>query len=94
MYMVKNHSLKSRERKARKKGLEAGYKVSKGFQHYHNGGIVTNWNGERFTGYDVRDLSTNCSVWDCYDANCDHLWTIEDVEEFLKGVYKKSGLKY
>ncbi len=42
--MLKNHSLESRERKARKKGLDAGYRVSKGFQHYHNGGIVSNWN--------------------------------------------------
>lgn len=92
--MVKKYSLEARERKARKKGLEAGYKVSKGFQHYHNGGIVSNWNGERFTGYDVLDLVTNLSVWGCYDANCDHLWTIDDVEKFLKSVYKKNGLKY
>lgn len=92
--MINNYSLETRERKARRKGLEAGYKVSKGFQHYHNGGIVTNWNGERFTGYDVKDLATGFSVWDCYDSNCDHLWTIDDVEKFLKGVYEKNGLKY
>lgn len=93
--MVNNYSLEARERKARRKGREAGYRVSKGFRHYHNNGsIVTNWNGERLTGYDVLDFATNCSVWGCYDANCDHLWTIDDVEEFLKDVYEKSGLKY
>lgn len=92
--MLENHSLESRERKARKKGLEAGYRVSKSFQHYHSGGIVSNWNGERFTGYNVEDLATGFLVWDCYDSNCDHLWTIDDVEEFLKTVYEENGLKY
>lgn len=92
--MVNNFSLEAREHKARRKGREAGYRVSKGFQHYHNGGIVTNWNGERFTGFDVTDMSTGYSVWGCYDANCDHLWMIDDVEEFLKNVYEKNGLKY
>lgn len=92
--MVNNYSLETRERKARKKGYDAGYRVSKGFQHYHNGGIVTNWNGERFTGYTVEDLSTGCLIWGCYDCNCDHLWTIDDVESFLKTVYEENDLKY
>jgi len=91
---MRDYSLEARERKARKKGFEAGYRVSKGFQHYHNGGIVSNWNGERFTGYDVRALTTDSSVWGCYDDNCDHLWTIDDVEEFLTTVYKENGMKY
>ena len=92
--MPNNYSLQAREQKARRKGREAGYRVSKGFQHYHNGGIVSNWYGERFTGYDVVNLVTNSSIWGCYDANCDHLWTIDDVENFLKKVYEEHGLKY
>ena len=55
---------------------------------------MTNWNGERLTGFDVTDMATGYSVWGCYDANRDHLWTIDDVEEFLKIVYEKVGMKY
>lgn len=79
----------------RKKAINAGYRVDKGFQHYHyNGSVRTNWNGERFTGFNVWDLSTNTLVWDCYDSNYDHLWTLEDVEDFIKSEYIKSDLEY
>ena len=79
----------------RKKALKAGYRVEKGFQHYHyNNSIHTNWNGERFTGFNVWDLSTNSLVWDCYDSNYDHLWTLDDVDIFIKSVYEKAGLEY
>ena len=38
----------------RKKALNAGYRIEKGFQHYHyNNAVFTNWNGERFTGFNV-----------------------------------------
>lgn len=81
----------------RKKVFNAGYRVEKGFQHYHyNNAVFTNWNGERFTGFNVWNLSTNTLEWDsgCYDNNYDHLCTLEDVEDFLKSVYKKAGLEY
>lgn len=92
--MSNSYSLEAREKKARRKGLEAGYKVSKGFQRYHGGGICKNCNGKPYTGYNVEDLSTGILVWDCYNSNYDHLWTIDDVENFLKTVYKEHGLKY
>lgn len=78
----------------RKRAANAGYKISKGFQHYHNGAIVANWNGERFTGYNVIDLATGYPVQGCYDNNCDHLWNLEDVEQFLKDVYLKHDIKW
>lgn len=79
----------------RKKALNAGYRIEKGFQHYlRNNAIFTNWNGERFTGYNVLDLATNTYVWGCYDCNYDHLWELEDVEDFIKSEYKKYGLEY
>lgn len=77
----------------RKRATDTGYKISKGFQHYPNGAIITSWNGERFTGYDVTDLATGFSVWRCYDNNCNHLWRLEDVEQFLKDVYLKHDMK-
>lgn len=82
-------------RTIRNKAYEAGYKVSKGFQHYlYNGAVVRDCNGVAYTGYIVEDLSTGFLVWDCYDSNCDHLWTLEDVEEFIKGEYEKAGITY
>ena len=81
----------------RKKALNAGYRVEKGFQHYHyNNAIFTNWNGERFTGFNVWNVSENRLEWDsgCYDAHYDHLCTLEEVENFIKSVYEKAGLEY
>ena len=69
--------------------------MSKGFQHYlYNGAVVRDCNGAAYTGYIVEDLSTGFFVWGCYDANYDHLWTLEDVEEFIKGEYEKAKIVY
>ena len=79
----------------RKKAREAGYKVSHGFQHYHyNGAVCRDCNGNGYTGFNVLDLSTGLLVWDCYDEHYDHLWTLDDVDEFLKSVYEEAGLEY
>ncbi len=40
------------------------------------------------------DLSQNILVWDCYDSNYGHFWTLEDVEKFIKGEYEKIGIEY
>lgn len=42
-------------------------------------------------GYKV---SKGFLVWDCYDSNYDHLWTLEDVEEFIKSEYDKAKIAY
>lgn len=79
----------------RSKAYEVGYKISKGFQHYLcSGAVVRNCNGAAYTGYNVEDLSTGFYVWGCYDANYDHLWTLEDVEKFIKGEYEKAEIEY
>lgn len=80
-----------------KKAFNAGYRVEKGFQHYHyNNAVFTNYDDERLIGFNVWDMSTNTLEWasGCYDNNYDHLFTLEDVEGFLKSVYKKAGLEY
>lgn len=78
----------------RNKAYEAGYRVSKGFQHYlYNGTVVRDCNGTAYTGY-IEDLSTGFLVWGCYDANYTHLWTLEDVEDFIKGEYEKAKIAY
>lgn len=65
------------------------------FQHYlYNGTVARDCNGVAYTGYIVEDLSTAFLVWGCYDAKYDHLWTLEDVEEFIKGEYEKAKIAY
>ena len=79
----------------RRKALNAGYRVEKGFQHYLcNDSVCTDWNGERLTGFNVWDSTINAYVWGCYNDNYDHLWTLQDVENFLKSEYDKVGLEY
>jgi hypothetical protein len=82
------------ERTIRRKALEAGFKVEKGFQHYNNGAVVRDCNGEAYTGYMVFDYSKNTYVWDSYNQYYDHVWTLEDVENFIKAEYEKAELEY
>lgn len=74
------------ERTIKRRAEQLGYKVSKGYQRYLMPGnaIVRDCNGEPFTGYNVIDLKLNCLAWSCYNEICDHLFTLEDVIEFLK----------
>ena len=92
--MSKNYSLESRERRIRKKAYAAGYQVRKGYTHWLQWGTVyTNWNGERFTGYEVWDLSLNQCVLGV-DNNTDYNATLEEAEQFIKAVYKEHGIAY
>lgn len=85
--MLSEYAIKSRARKA-------GYSVSKGFVHYLSGGTFRRYNGERDTGYNVKDLSTGSLVWGCYNNVYDHQWSLEDVDEFIRSVYEANGLAY
>lgn len=78
-----------------KKALEVGYKVKKGFVHYvYNGAVFINSDGERETGYSVLNLRTNFSVSGCYNDCYDNLWSLEEVEEFIKAIYDSNNLEY
>ena len=78
-----------------KKAIEAGYEIRKGFQHYlYNDSVVTDYHGNRQMGYNVTDLTTGFLVWGCYDNNFDHLWALEDVENFIRGVYESQELEF
>lgn len=89
--MLNQYSLRT----IRNKGLRVGYKIHKGFMHYmYNGAVVRDCTGMAYTGYVVEDLTTGFLVWGCYNQNFDYLWTLEDVEEFLKNVYEENGRVY
>lgn len=92
--MSKCYSLEARERKARKKAFNAGYQVKKGFTHWlSSNSVYTNMSGERFTGYEVWDLSNGMAVLGV-DGNFDYNATLEEVEDYLKTVYEENGLNY
>ena len=71
----------------KKRAFGVGYRVEKGFQHYlYNGSVVTD--------YRVMILSNGLYEWGSYNDLFDYLWTLEDVEKFLKSVYKAARLEY
>lgn len=84
------------ERTLRRKARNAGYCIEKGFQHWLSKDypIYTYPFGERETGYNITDLATNTLVYGCHNGNVDHLFSLDDVEEFLTEVYAENGLVF
>jgi hypothetical protein len=88
-------SIKSKESYLRKKAKKAGFEIHKGFVHYmHNGCVYTDQCGNRETGYSVTDLSTGFLVWGCYNNFYDNLWSLDDVETFLRNQYREYELEW
>ena len=84
------------ERTLRRKAAKIGYGINKGYQHWLDKGypIFCDCNGEKSIGYQVIDYSTGFAVWGSYDRMLDHLWSLGDVEQFLKEQYEKHGLDF
>lgn len=84
------------EKTLRKKAIKAGFRIEKGFCHWMTEGypVYTYYNGERDTGYNLIDESTNTLVWGCHDGHVDHLFTLDDIAEFLEDVYTSNGLTF
>ena len=85
--------LKYSESTLRRRAYKIGYQVQKGFQHYGKF-VYHDQYGDRFSGYMVKDLQTGLYEWDGFDSNFDFLWTIEDVEDFLRERYEALGLAW
>ena len=77
----------------RRKANNIGYQVEKGYQHF-NCKVFRNCNGERYTGYRVKDLSTGFYEWGSYNEHFDHLWDLDDVAKFLADEYEARGLTW
>ncbi len=77
----------------RKRAYKIGYQVQKGFMHFGKS-VFYDQNGERSSGYMVKELQYGFYVWGGYDSNFDFLWSIEDVEDFLKEQYESLGLTW
>lgn len=83
------------EKTLRKKALNIGYQIHKGFVHYmYNGSILTDSNGNRQSGYSIEDLNIGLHLMDCNNGVFDNLWDLSDVENFLKQKYSSLGLKW
>lgn len=88
---MESNTILLREKRARRKACELGYKVHKGFQHYmYNNAVCRDINGNAYVGYMVEDMNTGFYVYDSYDNNYDHRWTLEDVENFLNEESEKA----
>lgn len=74
-----------------KKARAIGYSVNKGKVHFLSKEYPVFCDD---VGYNVRDDSLGCFVWGCYNEVLDHLWDLEDVENFLKSEYDMLGLKF
>ena len=74
-----------------KKAKRIGYSIQKGKVHYmHTSYPVFS----DYVGYNVIDNHINCMVWGCYNEVFDHLWSLDDVENFLRDKYRNLGLQF
>ena len=79
------------EKTLRKRAYKIGYQVIRGIYHFR-GAYYTY--GEKITGYMVKDCRSGLLEWGCYDTCFDFIWSLEDVEDFLKEQYEAMGLKW
>lgn len=83
--------MKYTEKKLRAKCKAAGYRLEKGFQKYmYNDCVVPG----RVVGYMVYDMSTGIAEYGCYNEVYTHLWSLEDVENFLINIYHENNLEF
>lgn len=84
------------EKTLRYKAKRIGYALERGYRHYvgFNGEIVKDSHGKPIEGYDVFDLQTGLYVYPSYNDVFDHLFTLEDVESFLRNEYKTQGIAF
>ncbi len=58
----------------RKRAFDVGYRVEKGFQHYlYKGAVVTDYRGNRYRGYRVKNLSNGLYERGSYNNLFDYL---------------------
>ena len=77
----------------RRKANDINYNVEKGFVHYRDV-VDYDQNGERHSGYMVKNLENGFYVSGCYDEDFDFLWDLDDVIKFLKERYEALGLTW
>lgn len=85
------------EKTLRRKSRNAGFRLHKGFRHCFTmkGCPVYRYpDGTSEVGYILIDEVNNNLVWGCYDSHIDHLWQLDDVEDYLREFYQAHDLKF
>lgn len=83
--MVNNKTMS--ESALRRKAKKLGYTLEKGYVRFTVGGEIFRYaNGERDTGYMLKDNYTGFYEWGCYNELLTHQWSLQDVEDFLNSV--------
>lgn len=83
------------EKTLRRRALNIGYEIHKGYVHYiYNGAVFKDNADNKQIGYSIMDLSTGLYIYGCYNNLFDNLWTLQDTEKFLKEQYKRHKLKW
>lgn len=79
----------------RRRAKNIGFQVEKGYVHF-NGEIYYNADGKRETGYMVRELITGSIMggFDNMSVCWSYTWGLENVVNFLKGVYAEPGMAW
>jgi len=79
----------------RNRAKKIGFQIEKGFQHDENGDTVCREYQGRVSGYQVKNLEDGSYVWgSMIEGGADHLWTLDEVENFLRDAYEERGLKW
>ena len=78
----------------RNRAKRIGVQIEKGFQHDEDGNTIKTATG-RLTGFQVKNLEDGSYVWGSkIEGGADHLWTLDEVENFLRSIYEERGLKW
>lgn len=78
----------------RNRAQQIGFQIEKGFQHDEHGETIKTATG-RIAGYQVKDLNDGSYVWGSnVEGGADHLWSLDDVENFLRDAYADRGLEW
>lgn len=77
--MSKNYSKYALKKMAN----EAGFILEEGYQRYHWGGFVTDCNGERTRGYQLRHIASGLTTLSSCTEIHDHALTYDEVVERL-----------
>ena len=79
----------------RRRAKNIGFQVEKGFVRFQ-GDVYYKSDGKRETGYMVKDLQTGYYVggYDNYAYSWSYTWDLEDVVDFLKGVYAEPNMAW
>jgi hypothetical protein len=82
---------KHKESTIYKKARNIGYSINKGKVHFLSAEYPVYCDD---VGFNVIDNQTGFTIWGCYNNVLDHLWSLEDVETFLKEQYESLGMEY